>query len=332
MSQSNPRIVFLGTPDFASGCLEALLEAHMDVVAVVTMPDKPAGRGHKLQPSSVKQCALEHGLDVLQPERLKDEAFLEELRSYEADLFIVVAFRMLPEVVWGMPRMGTFNLHASLLPQYRGAAPINWAVMNGETQTGVTTFFLDREIDTGKIIFQESCPIYPDDDAGTLHDRLLEMGSQLVVRTVSAIAQGTAPSLSQSSFVDPSEPLKPAPKIFKETCMVSFQRSARDIVNQIRGLSPYPAAMMDLETEDKEVIRIKVFKASALDENPAGMLPGEILTDGRTYLKVKALDGMVSLESLQLPGKKRLALEDLLRGFTISNSFRFINPSIEINS
>lgn len=326
MSQSNPRIIFLGTPDFAAGCLEALLEADMDVAAVVTMPDKPAGRGHKMQPSQVKICAQKHDLPVLQPERLKDEAFLEQLRSYEADLFIVVAFRMLPEVVWAMPPMGTFNLHASLLPQYRGAAPINWAVMNGETLTGVTTFFLDHEIDTGKIIFQEPCPIYPTDDAGILHDRLLEMGSKLVVRTVRAISEGVAPSLSQSALVPSNAVLKPAPKIFKETCMVSFEKPARDIVNQIRGLSPYPAATMDLENENREVIRLKVFQASVVEQNPEGMLPGEILTDGRTYLKVKAQDGMVSLESLQIPGKKRLMLEDLLRGFTINNSFRFINP------
>ena len=241
MKKEDLRIVYMGTPDFAVEALRCLVEGGYNVVGVITMPDKPAGRGHKLQQSPVKQYALAHGLPLLQPEKLKDEAFLEQLRAWQADLQIVVAFRMLPEVVWAMPRLGTFNLHASLLPQYRGAAPINWAVINGDTETGVTTFFLKHEIDTGEVIRQERVAIADTDDAGTVHDRLMLLGGRVVTETVDAILNGTATSIPQEQMAA-SEPLRPAPKIFKDTCRIDWSRSVKEVYDFVRGLSPYPAA------------------------------------------------------------------------------------------
>lgn len=312
MEKKDLRIVYMGTPDFAVESLRALVENGYNVVAVVTMPDKPAGRGHKLQYSPVKQYALQHNLPLLQPEKLKDEQFLTELRSYNAHLQIVVAFRMLPQVVWSMPPMGTFNLHASLLPQYRGAAPINWAVINGETETGVTTFFLQHEIDTGHIIFQEKTPIDPNENVGTVHDRLMMMGAKLVVRTVDAILEGNVPQTPQEELAEGE--LKPAPKIFKDTCRMDFSKTVCELHNFVRGLSPYPAAWTELvlpgQTEPSMVKVYEVRPEPSCHNLPVGTLE----TDKKTFLRVAASDGYLYLKELQLPGKKRMKVADLLNG------------------
>ena len=308
MDKQSIRIIYMGTPDFAVESLRALVEGGYRVVAVVTMPDKPAGRGHQLQYSAVKQYALSVGLPVLQPERLKDEAFLEELRSYQADLQIVVAFRMLPEVVWNMPRLGTFNLHASLLPQYRGAAPINWAVMNGDTETGATTFMLQHEIDTGNIILQERISIADDENVGSVHDRLMTMGAGLVTRTVDAIIdsenQGIAlPTTPQDERIE----LRPAPKIFKDTCVIDFSRTAEEIRNHVRGLSPYPAAwIQELPASHPlaEVLKgAKVYKVAIAQG-----------AEQKGHIIVPCADGYIDLLELQLPGKKRMDAAALLNG------------------
>ena len=305
----------MGTPDFAVEALRCLVEGGYNVVGVITMPDKPAGRGHKLQQSPVKQYALAHGLPLLQPEKLKDEAFLAQLRAWNADLQIVVAFRMLPEVVWAMPRLGTFNLHASLLPQYRGAAPINWAVINGDTETGVTTFFLKHEIDTGEVIRQERVPIADTDDAGTVHDRLMLLGGRVVTETVDAILAGTAASIPQEQMAA-SGSLRPAPKIFKDTCRIDWSRPVKQVYDFVRGLSPYPAAWTELHQPGQEPVVLKVFETEKLPghhDQPVGA----VMTDGKTYLRVAAADGWVGIRSLQLPGKKRLHVDELLRGFRL---------------
>ena len=306
----------MGTPDFAVESLRALVEGGYQVVAVVTMPDKPAGRGHQLQFSAVKQYALSVGLPVLQPERLKDETFLEELRSYQADLQIVVAFRMLPEVVWSMPRLGTFNLHASLLPQYRGAAPINWAIINGDTETGITTFFLDEQIDTGRIILQEHTPITIEDCAETIHDKLMMQGAELVVKTVRLIESGQAEATDQSLFIT-EEPLRSAPKIFKDTCRIHWQEhSLKSAYDFIRGLSPYPAAWTPILANGKET-EMKIYRTSMLLDNSSdGNV--ELLSDGKTYLRISLPGGYLSLEEVQLSGKKRMPITDLLRGTNLS--------------
>ena len=298
----------MGTPDFAVGTLKALVENDYNVVAVVTMPDKPMGRhGSILQSSAVKQYAQSVGLPVLQPEKLKDEKFLDELRSYHADLQIVVAFRMLPEVVWAMPPCGTFNLHASLLPQYRGAAPINWAIINGEKETGVTTFFLQHEIDTGEIIHQERIAIGEDDDVEVVHDRLMELGSSLVLRTVDDIIAGTVVSVPQ-----PMEgTLRPAPKIFRETCRIDWHQSAAAIHDFVRGLSPYPAAWTEFLTPDGTNVNVKVFTTHV---HEGRLNPGEMESDGKSYLHVGTGKGVLSIESLQVAGKKRMPIADFLRG------------------
>ena len=289
----------MGTPEFAVAGLRALVENGCNVVAVVTMPDKPAGRGHKLQQSPVKQYALSVGLPVLQPERLKDEAFLSELRAYKADLQIVTAFRMLPDVVWSMPRLGTFNLHASLLPQYRGAAPINWAIIHGDKETGCTTFLLRHDIDTGDILLQERTAIGETEDAGSLHDRLMEMSIGLTLRTTSLIEdcdrQGIpVPTTPQDTAVT----LLPAPKLFKDNCRIDFSQSAEDIVNFVRGLSPYPAAWCNLTIHGQLYENVKVFR----------------VRKGEGAISVPCTDGMVSIEELQLPGKKRMDAKSLLNG------------------
>ena len=298
----------MGTPDFAVESLRALVEGGYNVVAVVTMPDKPAGRGHQLQYSAVKQYALSVGLPLLQPERLKDESFLQELRSYSADLQIVVAFRMLPEVVWNMPRLGTFNLHASLLPQYRGAAPINWAVMNGDTETGATTFMLQHEIDTGNIILQERISIADDENVGSVHDRLMMMGANLVTRTVDAIIdaenQGVAlPTIPQNNDIE----LRQAPKIFKDTCAIDFSRPALQVYNHIRGLSPYPAAWINQMPATHPLAELlkgaKVYKAQVTQ-----------LSEQKGHIIVPCADGYVDILELQLPGKKRMDASALLNG------------------
>ena len=298
----------MGTPDFAVEPLRRLVEAGKNIVAVITMPDKPAGRGHKIQFSPVKEYALSVGLPILQPANLKDPEFIEELRSYQADLQIVVAFRMLPEIVWNMPPLGTFNLHASLLPQYRGAAPINWAVINGETETGITTFFLQHEIDTGNIIMQEKITIAPDDNAGIVHDRLMMLGADLVLKTVEQIESGNISSMPQ-----PEGELKAAPKIFKDTCLINFNTTAEAVRNLVRGLAPYPAAWIELTDPSGNTTNMKIYEVSkelCTPTHPAGTL----ICDGKKVLKVAVLDGYIHLDQVQLAGKKRMPSADLMRG------------------
>ncbi|GAB4034884.1 methionyl-tRNA formyltransferase [Spirosoma gilvum] len=299
------RIIFMGTPDFAVASLQRLLGAGYQVVAVVTAPDRPSGRGLQLTSSPVKKAAEAANLPVLQPEKLRDPVFLEQLASYQADLQVVVAFRMLPEVVWAMPTIGTFNLHGSLLPQYRGAAPINWAVINGETETGVTTFFIEKEIDTGQMIFQDTEPIYPSDTAGTLHDRLMERGANLVLKTVKAIEAGDYPRTPQPTADD----LKPAPKLSRESTEINWNQSAHTIRNFVRGLSPYPSAWT--------LINGKVFKlydVAVANESPFTAEPGQAYSDNKKTILVRAEDGWLRIESLQAEGKRRMTAEEFLRG------------------
>ena len=317
----------MGTPDFAVEALRQLVEGGYNVVGVITMPDKPAGRGHKIQYSPVKQYALEQNLPLLQPEKLKDEAFVEALREWKADLQIVVAFRMLPEVVWNMPRLGTFNLHASLLPQYRGAAPINWAVINGDTETGITTFFLKHEIDTGEVIQQVRVPIADTDNVEVVHDKLMMLGGKLVLETVDAILNGTVKPIPQEEMAVVGE-LRPAPKIFKETCRIDWNQPVKKIYDFIRGLSPYPAAWSELIASEKESVVVKIFKVEKIVKkndkrcrNSRGRFckVGSIETDGKKYIKVSVPGGFVSILSLQLPGKKRLKTDELLRGYHLED-------------
>jgi len=298
------KIVFMGTPDFAVASLRALVEADMDIVGVVTAADKPAGRGQKLQESAVKRYAVSRGIPVLQPLKLRDPSFIEALRSLHADLQVVVAFRMLPEVVWNMPPKGTINLHASLLPQYRGAAPINHAIINGEKESGVTTFFLKQEIDTGDVIFFEAVPVADDETAGELHDKLMQTGAELLLKTVRAIDSGSYKEQPQPQGGE----LKHAPKIFKEDCLIDWNQPARRVYDLIRGLSPYPAAFTKLN--DKV---LKVFRAE-LEEKEPGIAPGGFLSDGKTFLKFAARDGFVRLYEVQYEGKKRMPVEEFLRG------------------
>lgn len=301
------KIVFMGTPDFAVASLDAIVKANYDVVAVVTAPDKPAGRGQKLAESAVKKYALANQIPVLQPEKLKSPEFIEALKSYQADLQVVVAFRMLPEVVWNMPPKGTINLHGSLLPHYRGAAPINHAIINGEKESGVTTFFLKHEIDTGDVIMAEKTAIEHNDTAGDLHDKLMNIGAGLIVKTLDAIASGSVTEQPQPM----SDDLKHAPKIFKEDCKIDWNKPAEQIYNLIRGLSPYPTAFTFLN--DKT---LKLFKAEVEEKEP-GIAAGGFLTDGKTYLKFAAKDGFVKLLDIQYEGKKRMLIEDFLRGMRL---------------
>ena len=320
MKKEDLRIVYMGTPDFAVESLRCLVEGGYNVVGVITMPDKPAGRGHKLQFSPVKQYALEHSLPLLQPEKLKDEAFVEALREWKADLQIVVAFRMLPEVVWNMPRLGTFNLHASLLPQYRGAAPINWAVINGDTETGITTFFLRHEIDTGEVIQQVRIPIADTDDVGIVHDKLMMLGGKLVTETVDAILNDAVKPIPQEEMAVVGE-LRPAPKIFKDTCRIDWNQPVKRIYDFIRGLSPYPAAWSELVQPDGETVVMKIFETEKIIQSHQ-LTPGTLLTDGKTYIHVAAADGIIGIRALQLPGKKRLKTDELLRGFRLTEECR----------
>lgn len=304
----------MGTPDFAVESLKALVEGGYNVVAVITMPDKPMGRhGSVLQPSPVKQYAVEHGLKVMQPEKLKDPEFVEELHSLKADLQIVVAFRMLPEVVWSMPPLGTFNAHASLLPKYRGAAPINWAVINGDTETGITTFFLKHEIDTGDIIQQVSIPIGEDDNVEVVHDRLMELSGKLVTETVDNIIAGTVKSVPQDEIKDVE--LTPAPKIFRDTCRINWNQPVKRVYDFIRGLSPYPAAWTMLGGKS-----LKIYEATKEDGSLAA---GEVSTDGKSYLKIGTAEGVLNVKVLQLEGKKRMPVTDLLRGFKLPEGTQF---------
>jgi methionyl-tRNA formyltransferase len=301
------RIVYLGTPDFAIPSLEAMLEAGPRVVGVVTAPDKPAGHGMKPRPSPVKLFALQRGLRLLQPPKLKASTFLEELRSLEADLFVVVAFRMLPESVWSMPRLGTVNLHASLLPDYRGAAPINWAVVNGETETGLTTFQLAHEIDTGDILLQERLTIGPDETAGELHDRMMYAGAALLVRTIHGLADGTLKGTPQHSLSP--DRTHAAPKIHTEDCRIDFNRSAAQVHNLVRGMSPFPGAFTTLNGK-----LLKVYRTTVVSEPPS-VEPGVYLTDRKTYLRFACKDGYVSVEELQPEGKRRMKATDFLNGW-----------------
>lgn len=321
----------MGTPDFAVESLRRLVEGGCDVVAVVTMPDKPVGRHHDvLQASPVKQYAEAHAIPVLQPTRLKDETFLETLRSLRADLQVVVAFRMLPEVVWAMPPLGTFNLHAALLPQYRGAAPINWAVINGDTETGVTTFFLDYDIDTGNIIHRKAVPLNDTDTAGDVHDRLMTLGADLVLQTVREIAAADIHPVEQGTILTPSTPLHPAPKLFRENTQICWTaHTVKSAYDFIRGLAPYPGAWTTLRTADGKETVLKVFFAAkeyAKPEEPVGTL----LTDNRQYIKVTLPDGYLSLTDLQLAGKRRMSAADFLRGARLEGA-RLVELSADVS-
>jgi len=316
-----PRIIFLGTPGFAVDSLDILIRHNYTVVAVVTSPDQPAGRGQVLQSSPVKDYAVSEGLKVLQPEKLKNPDFILELQSLEADLFIVVAFRMLPEIVWQMPPMGTFNLHASLLPQYRGAAPINHVVINGELETGLTTFFLKKEIDTGEIIFQEKIPIGPEETAGELHDQMKAAGAKLVLKTVEAIMEGNIKTIEQGKLSDPAKPLKTAPKIFREDCRIDWSRKTDEIYNLIRGLSPYPAAFTNFISPSGESFLVKIYKTTKSNAN-SHLRHSAIVTDGISGLAVTTDDGILQIREIQQAGKKIMKIEEFLRGFRINSDWK----------
>ncbi len=316
MTKEELKIVFLGTPDFAVESLRRIHEGGYNVAAVVTMPDKPTGRGKKISQSAVKKYASEQGIEVLQPEKLKDPGFVGRLREINADLFIVIAFRMLPEVVWTMPRLGTFNLHASLLPRYRGAAPLNWAVINGDTETGVTTFFLKHEIDTGDIIAQERIEIAPTDNVGDIHDRLMVLGAELTIKTIDDIIAGTLQPIPQDRLAEGIEPT-PAPKIFHDTCHIDWNNPAIKIHNLIRGLSPYPAAWTTLSDGDKTIGSMKIFQTRVLDSKSTDA-PGTIVTDGKRLI-VNTADNQLEIMSLQAPGKRRMDTDAYLRGSRLTS-------------
>lgn len=319
MNKKDLRIVYMGTPEFAVESLKRLVEGEYNIVGVITMPDKPMGRhGSVLQPSPVKQYAVSQGLKVLQPEKLKDEQFLAELRELKADLQIVVAFRMLPEVVWNMPPMGTFNLHASLLPQYRGAAPINWAVINGDTETGITTFFLKHEIDTGEIIDQVRVPIADTDNVEIVYNRLMMLGGDLVLKTVDAILDGNVKTTPQEELAQIEE-LRPAPKIFKETCRIDWTQGVKKVYDFVRGLSPYPAAWTELHQGEQEPVMLKIFETEK-QYCSHNYQPGSIDTDKKTYFRIATTDGYLNIRSLQLAGKKRMEVTDFLRGYRFDDS------------
>lgn len=304
------RIVFMGTPEFAVASLDALVKAGCKIVAVITAADKPAGRGMQLQQSAVKKYAVENNLPVLQPEKLKNPEFVEQLRLLKADLQVVVAFRMLPEIIWDMPPMGTINLHGSLLPQYRGAAPINWAVINGEKETGVTTFKLKHEIDTGDILMQESFAIGENDAAGTVHDNMKEIGANLLVKTIKGLADGSLIEVSQNSqIIIQNSTLKHAPKIFTETCKVDWNKTVDDVHNLIRGLSPYPTAFTFLHGK-----KLKIFAAEKKFKKTT-VAAGEFESDHKTYLQFACNNGYISIKELQLEGKKKMAVDEFLRGY-----------------
>ncbi|MEI6523963.1 MAG: methionyl-tRNA formyltransferase [Bacteroidota bacterium] len=316
------KIVFFGTPGFAVGVLSKIIEEKYTVVAVVTAPDKPAGRGKKLLSSEVKEYALSKNLMVLQPEKLKSEEFITQLHSLNADVFVVVAFRMLPQIVWKMPSKGTFNLHASLLPQYRGAAPINWAIINGEKETGVTTFFIQEEIDKGNIIFQEKIKIEDNWDAGILHDKLMDIGSALVVKTLGAIENNTINTVSQED-VNLGMELKLAPKIFKEDCKLNFSDLAEKIHLMCKGLSPFPGAWCTLKNNEKTFL-LKIYETSILNDEFGQTKPGTTQSDNKTFIRFKSGDKWLSLLSLQLEGKKRMRVDEFLRGFNWESDIQLV--------
>lgn len=330
MKKEDLRIVYMGTPDFAVEPLKQLVEHGFNVVGVITMPDKPMGRHQNtLQPSAVKQYAVSQGLRILQPEKLKDEAFVEELRSLQADLQIVVAFRMLPQVVWQMPRLGTFNLHASLLPRYRGAAPINWAIINGDKETGITTFFLKHEIDTGEVIQQVRVPIEETDNVEAVHDKLMYRGGELVLETVENILNDNVHPIPQEEMMQGEEPLLPAPKIFKETCRINWEQSTKRVYDFVRGLSPYPAAWTEMQGAGGTVTGMKIYQTAlpqlfTPSEASAGIVPGTVVTDGKNEFKVATQDGWLILRELQLNGKKRMKVADFLRGLHHADGLKMI--------
>ncbi len=320
MDPKQLRIIFMGTPGFAVESLKALVSNGYNVVAVITAPDKPAGRGQKLSQSAVKQYAETVGLTVLQPEKLKNQEFLDQLKTLKADLQIVVAFRMLPEMVWDMPPLGTFNLHASLLPQYRGAAPLNWAIINGETETGVTTFLLSHEIDTGRILFKEKTPIGVDETVGDLHDRLMMTGADLVLKTVDALARGDVAPISQDDLVQQGVEMKHAPKLFRDNLHIDWTKPVSEVRNLIRGLSPYPGAWSTLvNKETGNTYELKIFYAGIADR--ADATPGILISDGKNYLQVACGIGWLQIEDLQLSGKKRMKADEFLRGFQNQGNF-----------
>ena len=321
MEKESLRIVYMGTPEFAVAPLESLLDNGYNVVGVVTVPDKPAGRGQRLGESAVKLFAKERGLNLLQPPLLRDPDFLASLEALKADLFIVVAFRMLPKVVWSMPRLGTFNLHGSLLPQYRGAAPINWAIINGESRSGVTTFMIDEEIDTGGILMQRETPIAPDETLGTLYDRLMHMGAKLVLETVEGLMEGTLKPHPQKA-----ENPKPAPKLTKELSHINWEGNALELERLIRGLSPYPGTFTTL-VKGNQPINVKIFGAKALEAAGAGSaskaLPGSIISNGKSYLKVVCGEGVLEILEIQMAGKRRMKISEFLLGFRNPEEYIF---------
>jgi methionyl-tRNA formyltransferase len=307
------RIIFMGTPDFAVASLDALVNAGCNIVGVITAPDKPAGRGMQLQQSAVKKYALEKDLNILQPEKLKNQIFIDQLKSLHSDVQVVVAFRMLPEVVWNMPPMGTINVHASLLPNYRGAAPINWAIINGDSETGITIFKLQQEIDTGNILMQEKISIGENETAGELHDRLKILGANVLVKTIKSLANGTLTEQTQSEIRNPKSEIKHAPKILTETCKIDWNEKAEDIFNLIRGLSPYPTAFTYIH--DK-MLKIFFGKKEIIDHHKTN---GDFETDGKSFLKFACTDGFIHCTDIQLQGKKRILIEDFLRGYRINH-------------
>ena len=315
------RIVYMGTPEFAVAPLDALIQNGYNVVGVVTVADKPSGRGLKVNESAVKKYAVEHGIPVLQPLKLKDPEFLEQLAAWKADLFVVVAIRMLPEAVWTMPPLGTFNLHAALLPQYRGAAPINWAVINGERMSGVTTFMIDKDIDTGGIMLRQECRIGPDETAGDLHDKLMPIGADLVVQTVEGIIQHNIETRVQRSFIQGSEVLKPAPKLTRELCHIDWNAPTAQVYNLIRGLSPYPTAYTELVRDGGQPVQLKIFGAEPVSADVPAAAPGTVLSDGKSYLWIKTADGAIALKDIQLAGKKRMDISAFLLGFREPESY-----------
>ena len=322
MRGTDLRIVFMGTPDFAVASLQRLVENNFNIVGVITAPDKPAGRGRNIQQSAVKTYAVSQDIKVLQPTKLKDETFLSELKALKADLQIVVAFRMLPEAVWNMPPMGTFNLHGSLLPKYRGAAPLNWAVINGDKETGVTTFKLKHEIDTGNIMFQEKIAIGADDNVGSIHDRLMELGANLVVKTVEAIASDTVEFIDQEQLIQEGQDSTHAPKIFKDDCLINWNAEGQQIKNLVRGLSPYPAAWTNLYKDGKASKTAKIFEVDFVKADHS-LDPGTVESDDKANIKVACTNGFIDIKMLQLSGKKRMTTEEFLRGFNSISSYNF---------
>ena len=314
MTKSELRIVFFGTPEFAVESLRRMVEGGYNVVGVVTMPDKPAGRGKHLQQSAVKQYAVEHNLRLLQPVSLKDPEFVEELRSLDATLQVIIAFRMLPQVVWDMPPMGTFNLHASLLPRYRGAAPINWAVINGDTETGVTTFFLKHEIDTGDVLQQRRVPIGRHDNAGDIHDRLMMVGADMVIETIDALLEGSVTPIPQDQLAAAGETPTPAPKIFKDTCHIDWNKPAEQVYNLIRGLAPYPAAWTQLTRNDGSVHDIKIYETAEPQPLAGNLKPGQVSANGK-HLYIACANGMLEILQIQQAGKRRMTADEFMRGF-----------------